>query len=101
MGGLVVGEFRRTGIDQSSGCVKADEIGAGGPGERRDQAVGSGNQKKKHGGLDRKQDPAVGEHAIAVERGAQSVQKARPGNCHGHSGGRLRPHGRSPQGGDQ
>ena len=86
MGGLVVGEFRRAGIGQGSSCIKADEIGAGGPGERHDQTVGSGHEKKKHGGLDREQDPAIGQHATAVECGAQSVQQAQPGGCHGLSG---------------
>ena len=32
MGGLVIGEFRRAAVSQGSGSVKADEIGAGGPG---------------------------------------------------------------------
>ena len=97
VGGLVVGEFRCAGIGQGSGRIKADEIGAGGPGERHDKAVGSRHEKKKTDNFDSEQDPAIGEHTIAVERGAESVHKAQPGNCHGLSDGRLRPHGRSPR----
>ena len=97
MGGLVVGEFRRAGIGQGSSCIKADEIGAGGPGERHDQPVGSGDEKKKPRCLDREQDPAIGKHAIAVERGAENVKKAQRGSFHGLSDGRLRPAGRAPR----
>ena len=76
MGGLVVGQFRLAGIGQGSGRIKADEIGAGGPGKRHDQPVGSGDEKKKPCCLDREQDPAIGEHAIAVERGAENVKNS-------------------------
>jgi hypothetical protein len=85
MGGLVVGEFRCAGIGQGSGRIKADEIGAGGPGERHNKAVGSRHEKKKHGDFDSEQDTAISEHTIAVERGAESVHKAQPGNCLGLS----------------
>jgi hypothetical protein len=97
MGGLVVGQFRFAGIGQGSGRIKADEIGAGGPRKRDDQPVGSGDEKKKHCCLDREQDPAIGEHAIAVERSAENVKNAQRGSFHGLSDGRLRPDGRSPR----
>jgi hypothetical protein len=89
MGGLVVGQFRLAGIGQGSGRIKADEIGTGGPSERHDQPVGSGDEKKKPRCLDREQDPAIGKHAIAVERGAENVKKAQCGSFHGLSDGRL------------
>jgi hypothetical protein len=47
--------------------------------------------------LDREQDSAIGEHAIAVERSAENVKKAQRGSFHGLSDGRLRPDGRSPR----
>jgi hypothetical protein len=89
MGDVVVSEFWCAGIGQDSGRIKADEIGAGGPGERHDQTVGSSDEKKKCRSLDREQDPAIGQHAIAVERGAENIQKVQRGCFHGLSDGRL------------
>ena len=68
---LVVGEFGRAGVGQASGGIEADKIGAHGRAERHDPAVCSGDKKQKSAELDCKQDRAIRQDAVAVQRVVQ------------------------------
>jgi len=73
--GLVVGEFRRTGVGQAPSRIEADEIGARGGVERYDQTMSACNQKQKAANFDRKKDRAICANATIVQRIAQRAAK--------------------------
>jgi hypothetical protein len=80
--GVVVRQLRLSGVGQTSSRIEADEIGAGGLGERNNEAMCSGDEEQKHSDLDRKQGPATGENTTTVEPIFQIAEKAHPQRRH-------------------